>query len=256
MNLIFASGFLFPQKIIGKDYFRGLPHEYPDACFPNVPVIGSVQQRAQALADQAVERFPNGDIHIIAHSMGGLDARYLLSHNLLGLANPGRVTSLSMIATPHYGTPVADLLVGAKPELKDSRSFAYEAVSKVLSLMSIPFGALEDLTRESAQQFNRENPKQDHIRYLAYAGSGKGAFLLAPIRSYIESQGNTEDEKTNDGLVSLASAKWPGELAEPPWPTDHLGEVGHDLNSFGQQPNFDHFAAFDRIIRNVVAVGK
>jgi triacylglycerol lipase len=253
MNLVFASGLFFPQKIIAGNYFRNLPSKYPDACFPDVPVAGTVQERAHALANQIARRFPQGEMHIIAHSMGGLDARYLLSHNLLGLANPGRVTSLSTVATPHYGTPVADLLLGAKPQSKNPRRFAYEVVSRTLSLLSIHLGALGDLTSGFAEQFNQENPRLDHIAYFAYAGSGNGSFLLLPTHTYIESQGSTVEERTNDGLVSVASAKWPGELAESPWATDHLGEVGHSLNIFNQKLKFDHLAAFDRVVRNAVA---
>ena len=255
MNCVFAAGFLFPQQIVGGGYFRDLANRYPDACFPEVPVAGTVQQRAQALANQIVDRFPTGEMHIIAHSMGGLDARCLLSQNLLGLANPGRVMSLSTVATPHHGSPVADLLVGDQPDSKDLRHFAYEALSRALSHLSIHFGALGDLTSGFAEEFNRENPKLDHIRYFPYAGSGNDSSLLSPLHAYIESLGKTEDEKTNDGLVSVASAKWPGDLVEPPWPTDHPGEVGHNLNGFGRKLNFDHLAAFDRVVRNVVLIG-
>ena len=96
--------------------------------------------------------------------------------------------------------------------------------------------------------------KLDHIRYFPYAGSGNGPFLLLPLHTYIESRGNTKDEKTNDGLVSVASAKWPGDLVEPPWPIDHLGEIGHNLN-FDQTLKFDHLAAFDRVVQNAVSPG-
>ena len=56
------------------------------------------------------QRFSTGgDLHIIARtSMGGLDSRFLLSNNLLGLAD--RVVSLSTVSTPHRGSPVADLI--------------------------------------------------------------------------------------------------------------------------------------------------
>jgi len=250
VNLVFASGFLLPQKIIGKSYFKDLPIVYPEACFTRVPVAGSVQQRAQMLAKQIAQRFPVGAIHIIAHSMGGLDARYLLTHNLLGLANPGRVVSLSTIATPHRGSPVADLLVGARPELKDPRRFAYDVISRTLSRLGVAFGALGDLTTGFAEQFNQDNPALDHVRYLPYAGCGKCSLLLIPTHTYIERCGDTADEKLNDGLVSVASASWPGPLFEPPWPTDHLGEVGHNVGLLGPRVKFDHLVAFDHVIRN------
>ena len=53
-------------------------------------------------------------IHIIAHSMGGLDSRYMISK--LGMAD--RVLSLTTISTPHHGSPIADITVArASPAL-------------------------------------------------------------------------------------------------------------------------------------------
>lgn len=46
-------------------------------------------------------------LNIIAHSMGGLDARYY-AISWLGLAE--RVASLTTIGIPHLGTPLADLM--------------------------------------------------------------------------------------------------------------------------------------------------
>src|SRR5437667_12896283 len=106
MNLVFASGFLFPQKIIGENYFRDLPRKLSDALFPNVPVAGVVKERARELAKQISKRFPDGEVHIIAHSMGVLDARYLLAQNRQCLADRGRVLSLSTTDTSHARSTV------------------------------------------------------------------------------------------------------------------------------------------------------
>src|SRR5215467_13558972 len=143
MNLVFASGVLFPQRILGLDYFRDLPTRYPSALFPAVPVLARVQDRAQALAREISQRFPTGEIHIVAHSMGGLDTRYLLSRNLQGLAE--RVVSLSTISTPHRGSPIADLLLGLLPGLQSA------AVRSTLDgFAGVGSGALEDLSTRSA----------------------------------------------------------------------------------------------------------
>src|ERR1700719_4474458 len=114
MNLVFASGVLVPQKIAGLDYFKDLAAHYPadTTLFPPVSPLGSVQLRAQELANAIAAKFPSGEVHIVAHSMGGLDARCLLAQNLRGLAAGDRVVSLSTISTPHHGSPVADLLLG------------------------------------------------------------------------------------------------------------------------------------------------
>ncbi len=38
MSLVFASGFLAPQKLLKVEYFHGLPEIFPDALLPKAPV--------------------------------------------------------------------------------------------------------------------------------------------------------------------------------------------------------------------------
>ena len=69
-----------------------------------VPSIAGVEHRAARLGEQILKAFPDEPVHVIGHSMGGLDARRLL-------ANPAwqrRILSLSTIGTPHLGTALAD----------------------------------------------------------------------------------------------------------------------------------------------------
>jgi triacylglycerol lipase len=246
MNLVFASGFLQPQKVLGIDYFRGLPAQYPEALFPKVPVNGSVRDRAPVLAQQIKDRFPTGDIHIIAHSMGGLDSRYLLAKNLLGLAE--RIKSLSTVSTPHRGSPVADLLLGLIPGIDSG------PVKKFLNhFASIGSGALDDLSTAAAVNFNKENPDVSGVHYFSYFGSGHISLALRPTFELIKSRGATEDEKNNDGVVSLASARWPSELVEQPWPADHLAQIGHNLDTADLHSSFDHKAAFARVIEQAAS---
>jgi triacylglycerol lipase len=241
MNLVFASGFFQPQEILGIHYFRGLPEQYPDALFPKVAVNARVHERAPELARQMKDRFPEGDIHIIAHSMGGLDSRYLLSKNLLGLAE--RIRTLSTVSTPHRGSPVADLIVGLIPGV------ASDLIKAVLErFSSIGSGALDDLTTKAAVTFNQENPNVTGVRYLSYFGTGHTSVALVPTFELIKSRGVLADEKTNDGVVSLASAKWPAELVEQPWPADHLAQIGHNLDTADLHSSFDHKAAFARVV--------
>jgi len=53
MNLVFASGFLAPQRLGAIDYFRGFPTLYPEA------VDGRIRNRAALLASQIQQRFPS-----------------------------------------------------------------------------------------------------------------------------------------------------------------------------------------------------
>jgi triacylglycerol lipase len=87
MNLVFASGFLVPQHLLGIEYFRGLQAHVAEgrvhaALFPEVPPIGTCEDRARVLADAIFQAYPDGAVHIIAHSMGGLDSRSLIANNL------------------------------------------------------------------------------------------------------------------------------------------------------------------------------
>jgi triacylglycerol lipase len=245
MNLVFASGFLVPQKILGLDYFRGLPAKFPEALFPRVAVDGHISDRAPALAEQIKQRFPAGEIHIVAHSMGGLDSRFLLSRNLLGLAE--RVVSLSTVSTPHRGSPVADLILGLIPGVDAAPVRAF-----LNHFASIGSGALDDLSTAAAVRFNKENPDVPHVRYLSYFGFGHTSLALRPTVEVIKRHGQTEDEKTNDGVVSLASARWGKDLAEPPWPADHLAQIGHNLDTLDLHSSFDHKSAFDRIVQRAI----
>ena len=56
---------------------RDLHTAFPDALLPQVPGVAGIERRANAPAEQIDEAFPIGPIHIIAHSMGGLDSRYI-----------------------------------------------------------------------------------------------------------------------------------------------------------------------------------
>jgi triacylglycerol lipase len=248
VNLVFASGFLVPQRCLGQDYFRGVRAAFPGACFPQVPVLGSIKMRAQALATEITGfRFPEPQarIHIIAHSMGGLDARYALHRGLSGLTP--RVASLSTIGTPHRGSPIADLLVGPDAGARPVRRVVYEALRGAVAAFGLPTGALDNLTTAYARRFNEAHPDIADIPCYCYAGNGATSYLLQLTSAYIRNAGQAEDERENDGLVSVASASWKP-LAESPWPTDHLGEVGHSLTPPSFASSFPHLEALRRVI--------
>jgi triacylglycerol lipase len=243
MNLVFASGVLFPQRVLGVDYFDGLPELYPApaAIFPKVALVGNIADRAQDLANKiSAHEFPDGPIHIIAHSMGGLDARCLLAQNVNGLTP--RIASLSTIATPHRGSPIADLV---KAGLADG--LLKEAID---SLLGEKRDALDDLTTEAAKTFNADNADVPGKKYFSYAGNNHTSIFLRLTHDYIANNANTPDEKINDGVVSLASAKWPTELVEGPWDADHFALVGHKL---GVLSPFDHIDAYRRVVKNAAS---
>ena len=214
-----------------------------------MPADGSIEVRAQALAGEIVRCFPDPTvpIHIVAHSMGGLDARLALHQNIEGLRD--RVASLSTISTPHAGSPIADLIVGQHGGLQEA---VYALVARVIAEFGIPTGALRDLTTASCARFNVNHPDVGTIPCHCYAGHEVESFPLELTHAYIRHVGQTPADQDNDGLVSVASASWKP-LVEPPWPTDHLGEVGHSLNPPRFTPRFDHRAAMRRVVAHARA---
>jgi triacylglycerol lipase len=251
MNLVFATGVLFPQKIGPLEYFRGLPEHYPNALFPNVRGIGSVQQRAQQLAKEIRERnFPNGPIHIVAHSMGGLDARHFLVKGPKDITT--RVASLSTVATPHHGSLIADLLAG-KLGFFSRVVFGCAFRGLMNTFPSLRQNALDDLTTDFTASFNKEFIDVPTVAYYSYAGSDNTSLLLTPTHKFIAKRGTTPQERSNDGLVAVASATWTGGLAEHPWPADHFGVVGHNLDTLDLVSGFNHIEAYRRVVERALA---
>jgi triacylglycerol lipase len=196
-----------------------------------------VALRAQELANQIAKKFPTGQIHVIAHSMGGLDVRCLLAENLNGLADKDRIVSLSTISTPHRGSPVADVLLGHPMGLE----FPFSAL--LAQFANANAHALLDLTTTGAPGFTQKDPVPG-INYFAYAGSGLVSALLFSTHVLIESS-----EGPNDGMVSVQSATWPAKLAEGAWnDADHFAEIGYDLNRPDLTTQFDFKGAIARVV--------
>ncbi|KAI7816906.1 Alpha/Beta hydrolase protein [Gamsiella multidivaricata] len=70
-----------------------------------VPRTGSIKERAEDLHKILSTTMQGMSINFVAHSMGGLDCRYLISH--IHDKNYD-VQSLTTLSTPHRGSPVMD----------------------------------------------------------------------------------------------------------------------------------------------------
>src|SRR5262245_54731172 len=116
-TIVLAHGILGVGNIIGPlmpiNYFNGvaahLRRNSHTVIAPQVNPIGSVLQRAEQLEQSILDQLPAAqEFHLIAPSMGGLDARAVLKKNS-DIAS--RMKTLVAIGTPHRGSPVADAIV-------------------------------------------------------------------------------------------------------------------------------------------------
>jgi triacylglycerol lipase len=129
MNIVLVHGILGFRVKIGIEYFRGVAEHFGKKGLkvfaPILDPTQGIEYRGGQLDDQINTAFDTGTLdpasktHIIAHSMGGLDSRWMLSP-----ANPIKIRapirSLTTISTPHKGSPIADLI--DRPELLASFS--------------------------------------------------------------------------------------------------------------------------------------
>lgn len=154
-----------------------------DPLMPEVPGDGTIAERADALA-RALFRTRAPAFALIGHSMGGLDARYLITH----LDPDRRVKSLITVATPHQGTPLARWFLESPGPIE-----AY--------IRRIGRTSLGELTVEARAAM--PIPDREDVDYSSYSGWRPPAELPFWLRHCGRITG--ED---NDGMVPVQSAEW------------------------------------------------
>lgn len=228
---------------------------------PETTPFASFEHRAKQLKEQILttgwEKF-----HLIAHSAGGLDSRYMITH--LGMAD--KVVSLTTVSTPHRGTWYADFAV---KWVMEKQKFW-----KVWDWLGIRREGVPGISIRGMETFNAQTPDMPGVRYFSFGGYQSAAQIMpplstakviisiaekaaagkrpgffdriklaaftpkgfrsrlkkAPLEATRELTGTTPDwiipelAGKNDGLVSLSSARW-GEY-QADLNVDHLDEMG------------------------------
>lgn len=191
------------------------------ASYVNVPVRVEMweQRMAHILEETGAER-----LNLIAQSMGGLDARYLISQR----GYHDRVASLTTISTPHRGTCLAEIILDQPERLRNlAADFANLASEAALEdATGDVLRAVEELTPAYVcDTFNPAVPDHPDVTYWSYAGvAGKGTDT--PINPFMRlfNAWIFKREGLNDGFVPVESAKW-GEFIEM-IDADHSEQVG------------------------------
>ena len=158
----------------------------------------------KAAVEKALAATKAEKVNIIAHSKGGLEARYMISS--LGMA--GKVASLTTISTPHRGSKTMDSIVGMIPD------FALRGIGLMGNAVRFVWGdrhpdfyaGVKSLGTANMAQFNQKNPDQAGVYYQSFAGelpTGSHDVILAITRQAI-----VDIEGANDGMVGVESAKW------------------------------------------------
>ena len=244
------------------------------------PFAGSDERGLQLLAE--VERIVHdtgyAQVNIIGHSQGGLDAR------VVAALRPDLVASVTTIATPHAGTPVADALVGITdyPRLADLLDAFVRLIGapiySALGADTSVTAALRQLSSVGMDEFNAMYPPDPDMPYFSIAGRSDNhpggpecaatdspAFItrwrrdLDPIDPlFILPEAINDGEigpgHPNDGMVRVIDAHFGRFLGCIP--ADHMDEVGH---LFGDSPglgnDFDYLQFWSDLIAWLRAQG-
>ncbi|MCL1808207.1 MAG: hypothetical protein FWG42_00390 [Clostridiales bacterium] len=167
---------------------------------------GSIEYNAEVLAgnvNQALAETGSGKVNIVAHSKGGLDARYMIS----SLRMAGKVASLTTVATPHHGSKTIDLLCKLPAGMFRASAAVVNLFCRVLGDKNPDFfTASRQFSTGYMKEFNEKNPDVSSVYYQSFAPVMKNPFsdLIMFWPNLIV--GLVEGE--NDGLVTAESAVW------------------------------------------------
>jgi triacylglycerol lipase len=272
----------------------------------DIPTYAGTPERAEALLaeiDEARRRFCEATagtgvdacvattkVNIIAHSQGGLDARYAISK--LGYGK--HVASLTTMGTPHRGTPLGDIGLGLIDDIRlgpiDKRIveplaealftfIAEHRTSTELAQQTHVRDAFFWLSERRAEDSAYDMPDDPSVYYQSWAGiatilgkedadeqraacDGK-VFGAAGVTARFKLPSDamflplvpafSGAQKPNDGHIPVASAKW-GEFRGC-LPTDHLDLIGRPAQqneSTLTRTGFDHIA-FYRVLADELA---
>lgn len=223
---VLVYGWLGFERILFWEYFAGVPALYKAmgirTLVPNLSWGDSTAVRSAQLAEQLADE--PGPLHLIAHSMGGIDSRRYITH----LGGHAKVASLTTLGTPHRGSMLADL-VQHKPLLSPFRRLA----------------GLYDLTPSAMARFNADTPDHPDVRYRSYSSARPVADIPWLMRYFAKKLEAADGP--NDGQVAATSSPWGEHLGT--LHSDHLELTGHDvwLNPFRRRPPFDHLPVFKSI---------
>jgi triacylglycerol lipase len=209
-----------------------------------VPPYNSPEERARVLAssvDAVLSITGAQQVNLIAHSMGGLDARALV--DMAGYAD--KIASVTTIASPHLGSAIADTILPLLPDLRAADVGLRDVVDKLAALWGKTFNELADdtnmvaaftgLSEAHSDAFNKAHAPSAHVYYQTYAGLSavtglanhradeacSGQLLLHPgtydlmnlqlaaIAPIVGHADLLDGIEPNDGMATVASARGP-----------------------------------------------
>lgn len=216
-------------------YFNGIPaHLLANGAAehvftPNLDFAAPSSRRAVHLKteiDHYLNQTGRDRVNIIAHSMGGLDARRMIAD--LGMQD--KVASLTTIGTPHRGTVLADHLLQAGGD---------GLIREVQKFIRLDLNGCRDLTTQACARFSeriRHSEATNNVIYQTYSAAESEDRIFGPLLPAFRFL--SAGAGPNDGLVPVTSQRWTDHLnsddgrvkvikqVDFAFAADHLNETG------------------------------
>lgn len=173
-------------------------HQDANACVHDNAVI------IRNSLDYALKKSGCEKINIIAHSKGGLDARYLIS--TLGEYN--KIASLSTIDTPHHGSETVDFLLKF-PDILVRITGKITDFFMYISGDTKPdsYKVFQELTTDYMKKFNIQNPDMSGVYYQSFGFVMKNVFSDI-LMSFPYTVIRAIEHADTDGLLTEKSMHW------------------------------------------------
>ena len=186
--------------------------------------LGTIAHNAAQLKAEILEILEKegcDKVNLIAHSKGGLDARYMISQ----LDMEAHVASLTTLSTPHHGSGLSAKLLTMPTFMAKTVAFFSDTCYKLLGDQKPDILQLgRELTAQAMEDFNQTVPNAANVYYQSYSSTAphKKAFLrFIPyqISRYCE-------QDDTDGVVAVKSSQWGNYRGSMDAELDHFKMVG------------------------------
>jgi triacylglycerol lipase len=283
--IVLAHGFFGFEDFAGAgfvDYYWGVRDDLAsigetEVFTPAVdPFNDSTTRGLQLLeaVEAVIEETGAERVNIIGHSQGGLDAR-VVAH-----LRPDLVASVTTVATPHNGSPIADyalLIPGGQVIDVLVQLFGgplWGAIDGDTSLIA----SMEQFSTDGIAVFNEQYTDQPGVAYASIAGRSDNELAarecatedappfisnwdgvvdpIDPLFAAAEAivDGGIGSSIPNDGLVRVEDSKWGTFLGCIP--ADHIDEIGHLFgDGSGGDNAFDHQTFYRNLVGYLRARG-
>lgn len=235
-------------------YFRHIKELYEaegaKVFIVNLATDASIGERAAVLKNylETEPQLKGRSVNLIAHSLGGLDARFVTS-----VFKSSQVASITTIGTPHRGTPLADW---AHRQVKEKTAWYW--FFRLIGYDMAQRRFLVELTTDfMAREFNPRVPDRAGVKYYSVRSSasfadGTMSYLLWFPERWLRGEPHSLAGGEGDGMVPLESQGWGQVLFDVR--LDHLGQMNHHALRPAKQEELS-LSLYRRIYENLAKAG-